>query len=230
VIASLPGDYQLAEEYEVWGPLNLIYHPGEPVKISGQAPYPEIMVNLSSGLQEERLVRGTVTVERNYGQVLVISVPDNLSCLHVYNGSLGLSLTESPTVAMMAPYSEVSWIQTNANPSTVSSQVFGEEPEHNWCFYYQKINLALQKGEWTKAAHLADEAIAGDFRPNEITEWLPVLLAYANNGQEKQVKQVSKFINDRYTRIYLCDQLGSAREWPDGYRPEVVIANLCTAD
>jgi hypothetical protein len=227
VIASLPGTYQLAEEYEVWGPLNLLYHAGEPLQLSGQVPYPEIMLNLANSLQEERLVRGTVTVKRDYGQVLVISRPDTASCLHVYNGSLGLSLTESPTVAMMAPYSETSWIQASASPATVPTQIFGQEPRHEWCFYYQKINLALQNGNWAEAAQLAEEAISSDFRPNETAEWLPVLFAYANNGQDKQVKQTSKLIFDRNTRIYLCDQLSSITDWPPGYRPELVIDNLC---
>lgn len=227
VIASLPGIYQLAEEYEVWGPVNLLYHEGEPLKISGQVPYQEIALNLANGLQEERLVRGTVTVKRDYGQVLVISMPDTASCLHVYNGSLGLSLAESPTVAMMAPYSQTSWIQADASPATVPTKIFGQEPPHEWCFYYQKINLALQRGNWTEAAQLAEEAISSDFRPNETSEWLPVLFAYANNGQDKQVKQTSKLIFDRNTRIYLCDQLGSITDWPPGYKPELVIDNLC---
>jgi hypothetical protein len=227
VVASLPGIYQLAEEYEVWGPVNLLYHEGEPLKVSGQVPYQEIALDVANRLQEERLVRGTVSVKRDYGQVLVISMPDNASCLHVYNGSLGLSLTESPTVTMMAPYSNTSWIQASATPPAVPTQIFGNEPRHEWCFYYQKINLALQNGDWAEAAQLADEVISSDFRPNETAEWLPILFAYANHGQEKQVKQTSKLIFDRNTRIYLCDQLDSVMDWPPGYRPELVIDNLC---
>jgi hypothetical protein len=229
VIASLPGIYQLAEEYEVWGPVNLLYHRGEPLKISGQVPYPEITLNLASRLQEERLVRGTVTVKRDYGQVLVVSMPDNASCLHVYNGALGLSLTESPTVAMMAPYSDTSWIQASADPPAVPTQIFGSEPQHDWCFYYQKMNLALQTGNWTEATRLAEEAISRDLRPAETAEWLPVLFAYANSGQEKRVKQTSKLIYDRNTRIYLCHQLSSVTDWPPGYMPELVINNLCVS-
>lgn len=230
VITSLPESYQLAEEYEAWGPLNLIYHRGEPLKISAQVPYDQIIVSLERGLEEERLVRGTVTVKRNYDQSLVVSIPNSTSCLHVYNGSLGLSLTESPIVTLMAPYSQTSWIQTNATSPAPPSQILGKEPPHTWCFYYQKINLALQMGDWEQASRYAEESISKDFRPTESVEWMPVLFAYANDRQEKQVKQVSKFINDRYTRIYLCEQLKRVTEWPDGYKPEVVIANLCTAD
>jgi hypothetical protein len=207
--------------------LNLLYHQGDPLKISGQVPYPEITLNLASRLQEERLVRGTVTVKRDYEQVLVVSMPNNTSCLHVYNGSLGLSLSESPTVARMAPYSNTSWIQASADPPSVPTQIFGDEPPRDWCFYYQKINLALQRGNWTEAARLAEEANAREFRPQETAEWLPVLFAYANSGEEKKVKQTSKLIFDRNTRIYLCDQLGTVTDWPSGYAPELVLENLC---
>ncbi len=226
VIASLPGG--LAEEYEIWGPLNLLYHYGEPLKITGQVPYPEILVNLPRGLQEQRLVRDTITVDRNYGQSLVVSLPNDQSCLRVYNGTLGLSLDENPMIALMAPYSSTEWIQARAAPRTPPDLVLGKEPVHDWCFYYQKINLALQAGQWTKAARLADEAIAKDQHPDqELVEWLPVIFAYANTLEEKQLKRTSTYINDKYTRMYLCDQLKAVTKWPEGYRSDLVIGNLC---
>lgn len=226
VIASLPGG--LAEEYEIWGPLNLLYHYGQPLKITGQVPYPEILVNLSRGIEEQRLVRDTITVNRNYGHSLVISLPNDQSCLHVYNGALGLSLDEDPMIALMVPYSSTRWIQINAAPPTPPALVLGTEPDHDWCFYYQKINLALQAGQWAKAASLADQALAKDQHPDqEIVEWLPVLFAYANTLQEKQLKHTATYINDKYTRMYLCDQLKTVTNWPDGYRPDLVIGNLC---
>ena len=230
VIASLPGSFQLAEDYEIWGPLNLLYHRGESLKISAQVPYQQIVINLARGLQEERLVRGTVTVKRNYERTLVVSMPSEASCLRVYNGSLGLSLTESPIVTLMAPYSQTSLIQIDATSPAPPNQILGNEPPHRWCFYYQKINLALQAENWAGAARLADESISKDFRPEETAEWLPVLFAYANNGQPKKVKQTSKFIYDKYTRIYLCDQLRAVTRWPQGYMPELVINNLCTSE
>jgi len=228
VIASLPGAYQLAEEYEVWGPLNLFFQRGKPLMYSGQITYQNLPVDIKRGLQEERLVRGTILVNRNYGQSLVISIPAYNSCLHVYHGVLGLPLNEHPLITMTAPYSRNDWIQVNANSPVPPEDIFGEEPAHNWCFYYQKINLALQSGDWSDAARISDEAISRDFRPEDDTEWLPVLFAYANSGQPKKLKQTSKFIDDKYTRWYLCDQLKSSADWRNGDKPELVFENLCT--
>jgi len=228
VIASLPGAYQLAEEYEVWGPLNLFYQRGKPLMFSGQIPYQNLPVDIKRGLQEERLVRSTVLVDRNYKQSLVISIPAYNSCLHVYHGALGLPLNEHPLITIAAPYSRADWIRTDARSPIPPEDIFGNEPVHKWCFYYQKINLALQSGDWSAAARLSDEAISGDFRPEDDTEWLSVLFAYANSDQPKKLKQASKFIIDKYTRLYLCDQLNSSTQWQDGYKPELVFENLCT--
>jgi hypothetical protein len=227
IIASLPGGYQLAEEYEIWAPLGLLYRHGEPLTISAQVPYPDILVNLSRGLQEQRLVRDTVIVNRNYEQSMVVSLPNEQSCLHVYNGALGLSLNENPMVTLIAPYSSTEWIQVNATPVPSPDQFLGNEPAHDWCFYYQKISLALQAGDWTKAANLSDEVIASDFRPQESSEWLPVLFAYANSDQPQKLRHASTYINDKYTRWYLCDQLKSADKLPAGYQADLVLENLC---
>jgi hypothetical protein len=227
VIASLPSGYQLAEEYEIWAPLSLIYHYGEPLKISAQVPYPEILVNLTRGVQEQRLVRDTITVSRNYEQSLVVSLPNDRACLHVYNGSLGVPLNENPTVTLIAPYSSTEWIQTDAVPPPPPELVLGNEPPHDWCFYYQKVSLALQASQWPRAAQLSDEALADGFRAEEGAEWLPVLFAYANSDQPLKLRRVSTYINDKHTRWYLCDQLRSVKQWPAGYKPDPVIESLC---
>jgi hypothetical protein len=228
VIASLPEAYQLAEEYEAWGPLNLIYHRDGSLQISAQIPYQELLVDLERGLQEERLVRGTVLVKRNYAQSMVVSIPSSDSCLHVYQNALGMPFAENPLVVLAAPFSRTDWIQTSATPPAQPVEIFGDEPAHNWCFYYQKINLALQAGKWSEAARLSDEAIAGDFRPKDSTEWLSVLFAYSNSDQPRKLKQASKFINDKNTRWYLCSQLKSVPQLPGEYKLGPVLENLCT--
>ena len=85
-------------------------------------------------------------------------------------------------------------------------------------------------GEAKKAAKLADEAVANDFRPQASDEWLPVLFAYANSDQPMKLRHASTYINDKYTRWYLCNQLKSVKQWPAGYKPDSVIQNLCVAN
>jgi hypothetical protein len=212
LIASLPGPYQLAEEYEVWGPLDMIYAEGDPaLPIAGQVAFPAILVDLERGTTEQRLVRGTVPVDRDYGQALIISLPAETSCLHVLDGSdPRLSLQEPDSIARIASYSQIDRVDAAASPRVPPAAVFGPEPPHDWCYYYQKIGLALQQGDSASAAGLADQALAGGFRPDDQSEWMPVIQAYLANGQAKEAKQAAKFIADRTTRSYLCQQLSEA--------------------
>jgi hypothetical protein len=228
VIAALPTGFQLAEEYEVWGPLNLVYHRGGPLRVVGQVPYDQLVIDLARGTEEQRLVRGTVPVNRDYNRVMVVSIPTTKSCLHVYNGTLlELSVSESPDVALIAPYSRTDFILTDAASPAPPTQIMGIEPMHDWCYYYQKIGLSLQAGRWADAARLADAALTNDLRPEDPVEWMPVLEAYANNSEDVKAKQVSKYINDAYTRMSLCQQLKDISKWPAGYRSEVILDNLC---
>ena len=228
VIAAMPTGFQLAEEYEIWGPLNLVYHRGEPLRLVGQVPYDQLVIDLVHGTEEQRLVRGTVLVNRDYNRVMVVSIPRSSSCLHVYNGSLlELSVSESANVALIAPYSRTDFILTDVTSPAPPAQIMGTEPEHDWCYYYQKISLSLQAGHWADAARLADTALANDLRPEDPVEWMPVLEAYANNSEDMKARQVSKYIADTYTRMSLCQQLKDISKWPAGYRSEAILDNLC---
>lgn len=228
VITSLPGGYQLAEEYEVWAPLNLVYHRGEALSLAGQIPVSHLEIELERGIVEDRLVRETITVHRDYGKSIIISMPSLSSCLHVYNGSLpDISMLEPAGIAAMIPYSKTDFIQTDVQSPEPPVQIMGSEPKHEWCFYYQKINLALQAGLWTDAAKLADDAQAAGLAPLDPTEWMPVLESYANNGDDKKARRISTFINDKRTRLYICQQLKDVKKWPEGYRSDIIVAYMC---
>jgi hypothetical protein len=73
-------------------------------------------------------------------------------------------------------------------PEPVSSgfppeAIFGREPAHGWCYYYQKAELARQLGEWEQASRLGDEAQDLGYEPNHALEWLPFIEAYAHTGR-----------------------------------------------
>lgn len=59
------------------------------------------------------------------------------------------------------------------------AHVFGEEPQRNWCYYYEKAELARQLGDWLQVIALMAEARQQDFGTSYGREWLPLLEAYA---------------------------------------------------
>jgi hypothetical protein len=75
----------------------------------------------------------------------------------------------------------------DAGPAvTPEPSVFGPEPEHGWCYFYQKADLARQSGDWAAAGRLADEAFASGDYPNDPSERLLFIEIYAHLGKWDQ--------------------------------------------
>jgi hypothetical protein len=79
---------------------------------------------------------------------------------------------------------------SDAGPVALSD-LFGPEPPHNWCYYYEKADLARQMGDWTQVARFGDEAFAASFRPDDPSEYLPFIEAYARLNRWNDAKQLA---------------------------------------
>ena len=64
--------------------------------------------------------------------------------------------------------------------AALQAELFGQEPPHGWCYYFQKADLARQLGEWQQVADLGDQAFALDDYPNDPIERLPFIEGYAH--------------------------------------------------
>lgn len=232
VVFNSPQDYGFAEEYEVWGPLNLVYYPNEPLTLSGQIMLDELWVDMARGTQEERLIRDTILVQRDYGKVIILSKPTSLACLHVIDGRRSeQAVSEPPEVRFMAQYSNVDLINATAPHAIPPGAIFGDEPPHDWCYFYQKIDLARQRMDWQSAAELADEARSLGLSPKDTSEWLPVLEAYFHVGDTKQSKQIARLIRvNRHVYTGLCEQMRALEDQPADYDRESLLNTLCRVD
>jgi hypothetical protein len=70
--------------------------------------------------------------------------------------------------------------------------LLGAEPEHRWCFYYQKADLARQQDDWETVARLGDEAFAVPLLPDDPYEYLPFIEAYARLGRVKDARLLTR--------------------------------------
>ena len=228
----LPGNYALAEEYEVWGPLNLVYHPRQELKIAGQVMYDELWLEAVLGAQEERLVRGTVTVKRDYTKLLLVTQPSAFSCLHVIDGARAeLTAQERLDVQRLASFSDASLIDPSGIQAVPPSEIFGAEPSHDWCYFYQQMDLARQRKDWESAATFADEAIALGYQPYEVSEWLPALEAYIHVGDQKMAKRIALLIRvDKKTYQSICQKLKPLVGTPAEYDRDLLAESLCKHD
>jgi hypothetical protein len=230
LILSMPGEYKLAEEYEVWAPLNLAYHPGEPVvKLPGQTLFTGIEADLADQRVQNRVVRGTIKVSRDYGKVVIFSRPSESSCFHIIDGMrLEQTFTEPLDVQTIAHYSNVNLIDTAGTSIIPTDVIFGLEPEHNWCYYYQKMDLARQSSDWQTGADLADRALSSGLKPVDVSEWLPAVEAYAYLGNDKQIEKIVELmIEDKKVYRGLCQQMKALQGQPADYDRDLLFNALC---
>ena len=85
-------------------------------------------------------------------------------------------------------------------------EIFGTEPEHDWCYAYQKAALAKQMGDWETVVALGDEAAAQGIAPdsteaNAPQEWLPFIEGYARTGDWGRAAELT-LVNSRIDSNY----------------------------
>ena len=90
-------------------------------------------------------------------------------------------------------------------PANPPVSIFGPEPEHTWCYYYEKASLARQRSDWVEVIRLMDQADQGGFGPLDRIEWLPLMQAYVATGQkEKLAPFASIMLDDKFTGSQTC--------------------------
>lgn len=75
-------------------------------------------------------------------------------------------------------------------------EFFGLEPDHSWCFYYEKGALAWQQQNWDEVARLGDEARQQGNYPvhsgsDSPYEWLPFIEGYAHAGRWSDARELT---------------------------------------
>ena len=86
-------------------------------------------------------------------------------------------------------------------------QIFGLEPKHTWCYYFQKGDLAVQYKNWSQAIDLWQEAQGKDLRPGHGLEYFPFIRAYAYSDQWEMAVKLS-IASSKITKgmgIPICD-------------------------
>jgi len=68
-------------------------------------------------------------------------------------------------------------------------RIFGAEPPHDWCYFYEKADLARQFQDWQAVHSFGEEAAAKGYAPRNGAEWLPFIEADAHLGKWEEAVQ-----------------------------------------
>lgn len=144
-------------------------------------------------------------------------------CLKVLDYNIDRLYPNKPDIIVQAmPLSRLDLVQPGAPSSPKMPALFGPEPAHDWCYYFEKIELAVQMKQWNQAARLADEALKGkpELTRDNAAELLPLVTGYVQAGRYDKAIELSLLAGKLSDKLAyaICDrwyQLGQ----PTGDNP-----------
>jgi hypothetical protein len=132
-------------------------------------------------------------------------------CLRVLDPDIDSQNHFIPDESMMRDATRLSsseWITSNR--SATMPQVYGPEPVHGWCYYFEQADLARQLGDWSRVVQMGNIALHLDDYPNDPTERFVFIEGYAHEGKWSEVKDLaltSYKVSPAYVGPLLCKLL-----------------------
>ena len=198
---QLPIDYET--DLSFTAPINWMYAPdydGSNLpyallyteKRLGGTSFPSLQPNSEISLPIRRVnFRGSMS------QVLVIYMPPN-GCLRVLDPARGDEITYGRQSRFLVDAIRLSDLSNIVDGNRRVAEIpFLSEPEHTWCYYFAKAELAYQHGDWNQVVDLIDEASSLGYEPEDPFEWLAFIEAQAFTGKVDVAEHLS---NDVYRR------------------------------
>jgi hypothetical protein len=219
------------EGYEIYGPANMVYYPGEGIQLGAEVLNSATAANLQLQKNRQHYDR-TVLVPDNYRSALVAVRSGPHSCLHVLDGRMVElpGLIDDSLVADIASYSHIDLIQVSAKLPMLPAFLEGGSPRP-WCAYYQEMDLARQRGQWAEVARIADKAASKGLTAEDVSEWMPALEAFTTLGRLPDARHAASIIRSvDAARAFLCLQLQRGAAYPPPYDYNQVNQVLCQAN
>ena len=233
VMAYISGGFNPQQDYEIWGPLNLIYSPGPAKTPVVQAEV--LNSDTSYSILKKDVLNNHVRdikLHRDFNHVLLLSIPSSISCMHVIDGQLPVySASESLLVEKVGMYSHVDRIIPTGSAPVPPASIFGGEPVHDWCYYYQKAALARQRGDWEEIGKLYDLIRKLNLGTDDKSEMIPFFEGLVNAGRYEDAKALftKEIKGQTEMRFPLCAFLTKDPGYPPdfGYNYQKVYELLC---
>ncbi|HMD88412.1 MAG TPA: hypothetical protein VKF38_04555 [Anaerolineaceae bacterium] len=175
---------------DLTAPLNWMYDPSNhsdrlnytffdlSVRVWGQAGFPQLKEN-----QTVQHDLRSLKFEGNSSDMLVIyyNPPACLRFLSKYEPlppGLPASLVKSTKISHIDQV-----LDDGSNSPARPPVAFGLDPQPDWCYYFEKADLAYQQNDWQKIVNLGDQAAKNGLKPIEVSEYLPFIEGYARLGR-----------------------------------------------
>ncbi len=214
LVVANPGGFSPEEDYEIFSPIHLIYYPErDHTAVGSEVLNMGTVRNAQMGLVTDRTIR-QIYVWKDYNNLLALTKPTEKSCLQVIDGGNPLySTSEWSKISEIGAYSKPERILTDVEPHVPSAQFFGGEPDHGWCYYYEKMALSQQKEDWAELESIADTTLAKGFYAEDRVEWVPLVMGLALAGRIEEARPYGEILKtDSYLQFQVCNYFKKAAE------------------
>ena len=151
--------------------------------------------------------RATTFVGNTSDTLTILFTPPG--CLQVLDEVRHDSMPTVPSLLSQAvPLSRLERIDPSGTPPLDRLRdLFGPPPTSTWCEYFERADLARQQEDWRTVAKLGDVAFGLADRPNDASEWLPFIEAYARLARVDRARELTDDSLDRNqaVRPMLCN-------------------------
>ncbi|MCC6146196.1 MAG: hypothetical protein IT308_01375 [Anaerolineaceae bacterium] len=112
------------------------------------------------------------------------------------------------TIAETLPISHLEQIETGSGVEASLPPAFQGDAPRDWCFYFEKADLARQQQDWMTISNLATQAESLDLTEKNRYELLPFIEGFAHTGEVERFRQYVNLANeDEEIRPALCQRL-----------------------
>jgi hypothetical protein len=149
------------------------------------------------------------------------------SCLRVMTPAdkkfPNLSDSESELLAISHP----DQILAREGERGLPKELFGAEPKHGWCYYFQKADLSRQLGNWDAVLDTYKQAVEAGLAPKNGTEYVPVIQALAQTGSWDEARRLTNLGLELTggAKPYFCDIWNSLKTLDGGEIPYKTVSS-----
>ena len=195
-------------------PLNMIYAPDldeNPIPyqmVLAATPQMNTMPELLPNQDINRTSR-VFTFIGNTSDTLTVYLPEK-GCLKILSPDTDPRAFQADRYAdlwkSIIPLSDLSRIDLTAPRAELPARYFGDVSTDNWCYYYQQAANAEQRQAWTEVVSIYQDAENAGFRPEDNSEWLPLIKSYIYMGEIEAALKLSEEleIDNDFTLRGLC--------------------------
>jgi len=210
--------------------VNVLYH----FKIQdGSMPYmfitPEQEIYFQPNVVIKKPVRNVVFNGNTSAAVAVLHQTET-SCLRVLDVVYMYDPLLDEGSEKLIPMSNLSRIIPDSAPVSPDTDIFGPEPAHTWCYFFEKADLARQLKDWNEVLDLYRQAQRPGFNPGYGAEYIPFIEAFAQTGDWQKAYDLTiaaEELTPRHKRM-LCSNWVRLAKIPsaDMMRVEQIVQNL----